>query len=166
MAAARSTSGATGRLDRLAIYKVEEVPELFARQLGIKPDSSVASLNAPSEFMADLERGKPLGSRIVTGNAMSIFSADIVLFWPEDLGDAIKVINWRLKDSSVPLTGLWVVIPKKPVAQQRDSDLLFQDILDPVLPTGLVDNKTLTFSDEEYGIRFVPRRAIMAKPSP
>ena len=82
----------------------------------------------------------------------------VILFWPEDLRDVIEIINWRLKDLSVPITAMWVVIPKKPMAEERGSDLLFMDILDRVLPTGLVDNKTMTFSQEEYGIRFVPRK--------
>ena len=140
------------------MYRVEETPELFARQLGIKPDLSVAPLNAPAEFMTALQMGMPQGSLLATDGPMSIFSSGVILFWPEDLRDVIEIINWRRKDLSVPITALWVVIPKKPVAEERGSDLLFKGILDHVLPTGLVDNKTMTFSEEEYGIRLVPRK--------
>lgn len=37
-------------------------------------------------------------------------------------------------------------------------DVTFDDLLEIALRTDLVDNKTLTFSEKEYGVRFVARR--------
>lgn len=140
------------------MYRIIETPEPFVQQLGIRQGSAVAARNAPQEFIAALEKGMPPGAQLVTGNDMTIFSADVILFWPEDLHDVIEVVNWRLEDPTVPITSFWVVIPKKPVAEERGCDLLVEDILDGLRSTGLVDAKTLTFSDEEYGVRLVPRR--------
>jgi len=140
------------------MYRVEETPELFARQLGIKPGSAVAALNAPQGFVTALTQGLPPGAGIAVGRAISPEGATVVLLWPRNMHELLNIVAKSLKDGSSPFSALWVVIPKKPVAQRTGSDLFFQEVLARVLPTGLVDNKTLTFSEEEYGIRFVPRR--------
>src|SRR6267143_2057810 len=53
---------------------------------------------------------------------------------------------------------LWVVIPKKTAREALERGLTFEDVLDLALRTDLVDNKTLTFSDTEYGVRLVVRK--------
>jgi len=53
---------------------------------------------------------------------------------------------------------LWVVIPKKAAMEILGRDVTFEDVLDVALRTDLVDNKTLTFSETEYGVRLVVRR--------
>jgi len=53
---------------------------------------------------------------------------------------------------------LWVVIPKKTAMKPLGRDVTFQDVLDIALRTDLVDNKTLTFSETEYGVRLVVRK--------
>lgn len=55
---------------------------------------------------------------------------------------------------------LWVVIPKKAAVEALGRDVTFEDILDVALRTDLVDDKTLTFSDTEYGVRLVVRRRL------
>ena len=55
---------------------------------------------------------------------------------------------------------LWVVIPKKNAMQSLGRDVTFQDVLDVALRTDLVDNKTLTFSKTEYGVRLVVRKRL------
>ena len=84
---------------------------------------------------------------------------DMVLYWPQDMAELNVKVADRMVGKSRRLNTWWVVIPKKPVAEARDNDLRFQ----AVLPTGWVDNKTPTFSEEEYGIRFVHRLAIRDK---
>jgi hypothetical protein len=37
------------------MYRVEEAPELFARQLGIKPATLLHAINAPEEFTGALQ---------------------------------------------------------------------------------------------------------------
>ncbi|MBI4201211.1 MAG: hypothetical protein HY531_02850 [Chloroflexi bacterium] len=140
------------------MYKAVEAPELFARQLGIKAGFLVEVINAPPEFVAGLEQGMPPGARVADSQIASA-SSKLMVCWPRDMSDLMSIVMRRLKNATIPLNALWAVIPKKPVAERRGSDLFFQAVLDHVLPTGLVDNKSLTFSEEEYGIRFVPRRA-------
>jgi len=53
---------------------------------------------------------------------------------------------------------LWAVIPKKSAIEALGRDVTFQDVLDIALQTDLVDNKTLTFSETEYGVRLVVRK--------
>ena len=139
------------------MYRIEENPDLFAQQLGIKPGTTVTTLNAPEDFAAALDQGMPDEARFIDAGRISMFDSNVTVYWPEDMDDLKETVNWRVQDQSTPITGFWVVIPKKPVAELRESDLLFDDVLNLVLPSGLVDNKTLTFSEEEYGIRFVPR---------
>ncbi len=139
---------------------MEEKPELFVKQLGIKPGVVVALRNAPPQFVTALRRSLPTDASLAADDGESLASALILLLWPHDMTDLMANIGLRLKASDSQSAVTWVVIPKKPVAVKRGSDLLFQDVLDMVLPTGLVDNKTLTFSEEEYGIRFVLRRRL------
>ena len=138
------------------MYRVEEEAERFAGQLGIRPDAVVEGINVPGPFLEALGRAMFLdGDR---GNAQ-----DMVLYWPQDMAELKVKVADRMVGKSRRLNTWWVVIPKRPMAETRDSDLRFQAVLDAVLPTGWVDNETLTFSEEECGIRFVPRLAIRDK---
>ena len=139
------------------MYRIQDEPERFATQLGIKPDFRVQAINAPGPFLEALPKGLPPQADLVD-NAGGGQATHLVLFWHQNLADLRALIEKRLASSLERLSSLWVVIPKKPVAEARLSDLLFQSVLDDVLPTGWVDNKTLTFSEDEYGICFVPRR--------
>jgi hypothetical protein len=58
---------------------------------------------------------------------------------------------------------LWVVIPKKAAMEALGRDVTFKDVLDVALRTDLVDNKTLTFSETEYGVRLVVRTHLRSK---
>ena len=148
------------------MYRIEENPNLFVQQLGTKPSTTVATLNAPQPFVLALNQGMPDGARSIDNGRISMFDSDVTVYWPEDIDELNETVNWRLQDQSTSITGFWVVIPKEPVAQLWGSDLLSNDILVLVLPSGLVNNKTLTFSEEEYGIRFVPRRDSQLSPLP
>ncbi len=55
---------------------------------------------------------------------------------------------------------LWVVFPKKAAVEALGRDVTFEEVLDVALRTDLVDDKTLTFSDTEYGVRLVVRRRL------
>ena len=138
------------------MYRAEEEPERFARQLGIQPDALVEGINVPGPFLEALGRAMFLGGD--RGDA-----PDMGLYWPWDMAELKVKVTDRMVGESRQLNTWWVVIAKKPAAEARDNDLRFQAVLDAVLPTGWVDNKTLTFSEEEYGIRFVPRLAIRDK---
>ena len=53
---------------------------------------------------------------------------------------------------------IWAVIPKKAAIEALGRDVTFEDVIELALRTDLVDNKTLTFSEREYGVRLVVRR--------
>ena len=62
------------------MYRVEEEPERFARQLGIRPDAVVEGINVPGPFLEALGQAMFLdGDR---GNAQ-----DMVLYWPQDMAE-------------------------------------------------------------------------------
>ena len=132
--------------------------EDFARKLGIKPGHAVALLNAPSFIGPVLRATLPPEVTLAAGLPEGT-QPDIVLFWPDsemDLAQAFEGLRWKIK----PDGAIWAVIPKKPIADKQGPRIYFDRLLAEVLPTGLVDNKTLTFSEEEYGVRFVVRKEL------
>ncbi|MBI2886561.1 MAG: DUF3052 family protein [Chloroflexi bacterium] len=130
----------------------------FIQKLGIKPGHSVAALNAPPFLRGLLRTLMPPEVRYQTDLAAGD-RPDVVLFWPDDginLASAFADLRQRIP----PDGAVWAVIPKRPVADKRGPRVYFDQMLAAALPTGLVDNKTLTFSQDEYGIRFVIRREL------
>ena len=73
---------------------------------------------------------------------------------PEDLSRDLATYRRAIEEDGF----LWVVIPKKTARKAFGRSLTFEDVLDVALRTDLVDNKTLTFSDAEYGVRLVIRK--------
>ena len=64
----------------------------------------------------------------------------------------------RLQNAITNDGSIWAVIPKKPIALAKGIGVFRDDLVEEVLKTDLVDNKTLSITEEEYGIRFVIRR--------
>ena len=62
------------------MYRVEEEPERFAGQLGIRPDAVVEGINVPGPFIEALGQTMFLDS--AGGNAQ-----DMVLYWPQDMAE-------------------------------------------------------------------------------
>ena len=134
----------------------------LVRKLGIKPGHFVAVLNAPPFMKGIFRMLVPPETRFET-DLDDNDHPDIVLFWLDEsinLPSAFK----DLRDRITPDGAVWAVIPKKPVAITRGPKIYFDDVLAQVLPTGLVDNKTVTFTDDEYGIRFVLRKELRKLP--
>ncbi len=139
------------------MYVAEADPLDFAKKLGVKPGHRVALVKGPDAFRHALSQGLPTGP-VLSDSLDTAGSLDVVVLWPKGMADLEQLIETarpRLKPNGT----IWVVIPKKPVARRRGSDLKFDHVRAQILATGLVDNKTLTFSEEEYGIRFVIRVA-------
>lgn len=127
----------------------------FYKKLGIKPGHTVLFRNAPSDFTDALLPNLP-GGVTVLDELEQGQRPDIIILWlnaEEDLNTLFGALRWTVK----PDGAVWAVIPKKTVAKKRGINLSFEGAQAAALPTGLVDNKTLTFSDEEYGIRYVVR---------
>lgn len=131
----------------------------FCRKLGVKEGHTIVLLDAPT-FVRGLARVMfPLDGVQVRTELEAGVSPDIVLFWPNEATDLPSVFG-RLRATIQPDGAVWVVIPKKPLADTRGPRVYFDQMLAAALPTGLVDNKTLTFSQEEYGIRFMVRQEL------
>ncbi len=136
----------------------------FGRKLGIRSGHLVSLLNAPPFIAPVLRAALPPDVSLHVGLPQD-GQPDVVLFWPDagtDLARVFQDLRWKIK----PDGAVWAVIPKKPVADSRGPRIYFDELLAQVLPTGLVDNKTLTFSQEEYGVRFVVRKELRRVPPP
>ena len=129
----------------------------FPKKLGIKPSHLVCLMGANSAFAQQLHLNCPSSVRIYRA-IEETNTPDIVIVWPEASDDLGQLFQ-RLRNLIQPNGAVWAVIPKKPVALRKGIPIFFDQVQAAALPTGLVDNKTLTFSEEEYGIRFVVRRS-------
>ena len=130
----------------------------FAVKLGIRAGQRVHLEGAPSEFAAERLTGLPPGCEIATVLADGT-RPDMVILWLKDK-EGLDVLFRRLRHLIPPDGAVWAVIPKKSARPNGSAAPDFDEVLAAGLPTGLVDNKTLTFDDVEYGIRFVVRREL------
>jgi len=131
----------------------------FANKLGIRAGQHVYLEGAPAEFAAERLTGLPPGCRVATVLPNGA-RPDMVILWLKDK-EGLEAVFQRLRHLIPPDGAAWAVIPKKKSVRPKGSAAPdFQDALAAALPTGLVDNKTLTFDDVEYGIRFVVRREL------
>jgi len=130
----------------------------FAAKLGIRAGQRVYLEGAPSDFAAERLTGLPPGCEIAAVLADGT-RPDIVILWLKDK-EGLGALFQRLRHLIPPDGAVWAVIPKKSARLNGSAAPDFDEVLAAGLPTGLVDNKTLTFDDVEYGIRFVVRREL------
>ena len=130
----------------------------FTRKLGIKRGDTVAALDAPP-FIDMLSPALYLMDVELLTSLQENVTPNVVLYWPQDPAEMAQTFV-ELRARIHPDGAVWTVIPKKPVADSRGPKVYFDALLAAALPTGLVDNKTLTFSQDEYGIRFVIRKEL------
>lgn len=108
-------------------------------------------LHAPQGFGQELTAVSPA---ISLAGCEEPEPVDMVVAWPEpNLEAMFRQLLPRMRQDGA----IWLVIPKKSSGIPGPS---FPASLEAALPLGLVDNKTLTFSAIEYGIRFVIRRQL------
>jgi hypothetical protein len=122
------------------------------KKLGIKPDSVVAVVNPPSDFLATLGE-TPAGVTLVE---VGIESAefDVILFFTHsrsELADRFQALGERLR----PAGGFWIGWPKK--ASKVETDLTEDIVREIGLSAGLVDNKVCAIDEVWSGLRFVIR---------
>jgi hypothetical protein len=128
----------------------------FVDKLGLREGQSVCLLDAPPDFVEARLEGALNGCRV--GQTLdNDGQADMIIAWPQEKNGLDDLFR-RLRAAVVPDGAVWIVIPKKEAARRRGFGPDFEEVQRAALPTGLVDNKVLSFSDEEYGIRFVVRR--------
>ena len=123
----------------------------LARKLGIKPDSVVALLGAPSGFTQTLE-GLPDGVRFT---ARAAGTPDLVIWF----ATARRQLDSRMIDVATLITdgrGLWVAWPKKTSGVVSD---LTEDIVRRAgLAHGLVDYKVCAIDQTWSGLKFARRK--------
>ena len=130
----------------------------FAAKLGIRAGQHIYLEGAPPEFAVERLTGLPTGCDVATVLTDGT-RPDIVILWLKDK-EGLDALFQRLRHLIPPDGAVWAVIPKKSARPKGSAAPGFEEVLAAGLPTGLVDNKTLTFDDVEYGIRFVVRREL------
>ncbi|HEY1389623.1 MAG TPA: hypothetical protein VGF38_13865 [Ktedonobacterales bacterium] len=126
------------------------------RKLGITPDCSILLLDAPAPSAALLREACPPGVTVADADD-GAERYDLIFLWlrtADGLAERFAALQLRI----VPDGAIWAMLLKKPVARTRGVTLTWEAMQAAALQTDLVDNKIATFSDEEYGTRFVIRR--------
>ena len=128
----------------------------LARKLGIVPGCSILLLDAPAPSAALLRDACPPGVTVAdTDDGANRY--DLILLWlraADGLAERFVALQWRI----VPNGAIWAMLLKKPIARKRGVTLTWETMQAAALQTDLVDNKIASFSDDEYGTRFVIRR--------
>jgi len=128
----------------------------LVKKLGVKPESIVVAINANPDILAKIQ-GK-LSKKVTALTELPTNSrSNIILVWLTEKDDLSKLFQ-RLKHAVAPDGAIWAIIPKKKARQTKSTGVTFELVQHAALQTDLVDNKVLSFSEEEYGIRFVVRK--------
>jgi hypothetical protein len=130
------------------------IPDL--RKLGVAPGQQVLLRHAPRAFGEELRAQLPPGARLAARSTREA-RYDLIFEWlaPDE---NLNVLFDQLQHRLTPNGALWVVIPNQRAAKARGVRYDWNAIVAAALKTTLVDNKTLSFSNEEYGTRFVIRK--------
>ena len=120
------------------------------RKLGIKPESRLAFVDAPPEFLGLLEP-LPEGVRLMKRVHPPL---DLIVLFVDERASLVERFN-RLRDSLVPSGALWVAWPKR--SSGVATDVTENVVRDVALERGLVDTKVCAISEVWSGLRLVRR---------
>ena len=127
----------------------------FTDKLGIKPGQTVVVIDSDNELFRKLSLEAPqdvmLQKRILGSKVDMI----LVRLWEPT---NYRHLFQRLQNALTNDGSIWAIIPKKPAALAKGIGVFRDELVKELLKTDLVDNKTFTITEEEYGIRFVIRR--------
>ena len=85
--------------------------------------------------------------------------SDAILYWLQPKDDAVDIMT-HLAEMIKPNGRIWLIMPKKDLALKQGFRQSWEEIQRGVLDTtSLVDNKTLSIDEGEYGTQFVFRKA-------
>jgi hypothetical protein len=135
------------------------LPEL--KKLGVAEGQKILVHRAPKSFTQELRDQSPPDTLISTRLTKRARYDLIFHFAAPD--EHLDRLFKELQSVMQPDAALWVVIPKQKQAKQLGYLYDWNTLIERALKTTLVDNKTLTFSPEEYGTRFVIRKEHRAK---
>ncbi len=127
-----------------------------ANKLGLAPEQKILVRRTPQDFLAELRAQLPPGAQLSLRLSPRA-RYDLIFDYPPP-GENYQALFERLQQALVPNGALWVVIPNQRAAKVRGVRYDWQAIISAALATTLVDNKTLSFSPDEYGTRFVIRK--------
>jgi hypothetical protein len=120
------------------------------KKLGIKPNSTVLTINAPTGYRALLP-GIPTGVHFATAADPPHGFVHLFVTALADLGVQLPT----LKDALAPDGVIWVSWPKK--ASGVQTDVTEDGIRDAALPLGLVDVKVCAVDATWSGLKLVIR---------
>jgi hypothetical protein len=84
--------------------------------------------------------------------------SDVILYWLQPHDDAVYIFS-RLAEMIKKKGRIWLIMPKKETARRQGFKQTWEEIQRAVLDaTSLVDNKTLSIGEGEYGTQFVFRK--------
>jgi hypothetical protein len=131
----------------------------LAQKLGLKPGQAICLLEATPETAQVIRVvcAEDVDGDVTISETLDSAPFDMIFFWPHEL-ERLAERFATLQRQIVPDGAIWVVIPKKAVAQQRGLALTWEEMQLAALTTDLVDNKNASMTDEEYGTRFVIRK--------
>ena len=131
----------------------------LARKLGLKPGQTICLLDATAETAQVIRAAcaADVGGDVTVTETLDGAPFDMVYFWPREI-EGLEGRFAALQGKIVSAGAIWVVIPKKAVAQRRGLTLTWEEMQAAALTTDLVDNKNANMTDEEYGTRFVIRK--------
>jgi hypothetical protein len=131
----------------------------LAQKLGLKPGQSICLLEARPETAQAIRAAceEDVGGDVVIGETLDGAPFDLIFYWPREL-EGLAERFAALQRLIVPDGAIWIVMPKKAVAQRRGIALTWEEMQASALTTDLVDNKNASIIDEEYGTRFVIRK--------
>jgi len=83
---------------------------------------------------------------------------DVVLYWLKPQDDAVDIMS-HLAEMIKRNGRIWLILPVKELAKKQGFKQTWEEIRAAVLDaTNLVDNKTLSIGEGEYGTQFVFRK--------
>ena len=131
----------------------------LAQKLGLKPGQSICVLEATPETEQVIRTAcdEDVGGEVTITESLNSVPFDMIFYWPREL-DGLAERFSALQRQIVLDGAIWVVIPKKAIAQRRGMTLTWEEMQTAALTTDLVDNKNANMTDEEYGTRFVIRK--------
>jgi hypothetical protein len=131
----------------------------LAQKLGLKPGQLICLLEATPETAQVIRAAyeEDVGGDVKISETLDDALFDLIFYWPRDQrGLAGRFAT--LQRQFVTAGAIWVVLPKRAVAQRRGLTLTWEEMQAAALTTDLVDNKNASITDEEYGTRFVIRK--------
>lgn len=129
----------------------------FVTKLGIKESQTVVVLDEESELFRRLSLESP--STVTLQKRILGIPVDMIIIRIMQKVEYEQLFQ-RLRRAIKPDGVVWAVIQKKSVALKKGGSVFWDEMMEGVLKTDLVDNKTLSFNDEEYGTRLVVRKVL------